>query len=465
MNPSENIMSELNILVVEDDDFQRRMLVKMLHSLKVLSVSEASDGRQAIEMIRGEKNKPVDIVICDLNMPTMDGLEFIRHLGEKKHNIAIIIASALSSKLLASTGKMAQLYGIKLLGVVEKPITLAKLQTLLAKFERTQNSLQQAVANTSFTLEKILQGIQNRQFEPYFQPIVNLKNGQLVGAEAMVRWKHPEQGVILPAAFVPQLEQSGNIDKLTFLMLEKSATACRLFQDKGHKLIFSVNLSLVSLDDTALADKITQLVRKAGIEPLSIVLEITASAAMTEDAHALENLARLSINGFPLSIDDYGAGFSSLHQLTLIAFSELKVDQYFVRNFADNEALRFVIEASIAMAHKLQLKCVADGVESQQVWDALKEVGCDMAQGDFIAPPMDIRSFYNFVVDQDNKATNSAAIPYQYYSQLKILVVDDDDFLRKFILDALSMLGYANIVDANSAQSALEHRVGNAIRI
>ena len=115
--------SELNILVVEDDDFQRGMLVKMLSFFGILSIADVGDGKQALEKIRGENAKPVDIVICDLNMPQMDGLEFLRHLGQEKHNIAIIIVSGLSSKLLSSAGMMAEMYGIKLLGAIEKPIS------------------------------------------------------------------------------------------------------------------------------------------------------------------------------------------------------------------------------------------------------------------------------------------------------------------------------------------------------
>lgn len=389
-------VNELNLLIVEDDDFQRRMAVKMLHSMGATSICDAGNGKQALEMIHGENINPVDIVICDLNMPEMDGLEFLRHLGQEHHNVAIIIISALGSKLLASAGKMAKLYGIKLLGAIEKPILLGQLKALLLKFERSENKWNQHIVMECFTLEEILQGISENQFEPFFQPKVNLKNGRLAGAEALARWAHPERGVISPYAFIPLLEQSGNIDNLTFLMLEKSATACRSLQDRCHTLTISVNLSLASLDDIALADKITQVVRKAGIDPQSIVLEITESAAMTDVAHALENLARLCMNGFALSIDDYGTGYSSLQQLTRIPFSELKIDQSFVKDFADNESLRIVVESSIDMAHKLHVKSIAEGVETQQDWDILKKVGCDMAQGYFIAKPMNLVSFVEF---------------------------------------------------------------------
>ncbi len=394
---------ELSILVVEDDDFQRKMAIKMLRTLEVSSITDVSDGKLALEMIRGENNVPVDIVICDLNMPEMDGLEFVRHMGHGHHDISIIIISALGNRLLASAVRMAKMYGVKLLGAVEKPIMLGQLKELLEKFDRSEVKWQRQPAVTeSFTLDEVLHGIRAKQFEPFFQPKVDLKTGRLVGAEALARWIHPERGVISPYAFIPLLEQSGNIDQLTFMMLEKAAAACRLFHDEGYIHSIAVNLSLVSLDDTTVADRITHVVRNAGLDTRHVILEITETAAMTDVAHALENLARLCMNGFQLSIDDYGTGYSSLQQLTRIAFSELKIDQSFVKDFADNEALRIVVESSIDMAHKLKVKSVAEGVETQQDWDTLKNVGCDTAQGYFIAKPMDMVSFLEFC--KENKS-------------------------------------------------------------
>lgn len=389
-------VNELNILVVEDDSFQRRTIVRMLRSLDVLSICDVSDGKQALELIRKENKNPVDIVICDLNMPEMDGFEFLRYLGQEQHNISIVIVSALGSKLLTTAGRMTKMYGVKLLGAIEKPILLDQLKGLFSKYERSENKWHQSAELVSFTLEEILQGVRAKQFEPFFQPKVDLKTKRLIGAEIMARWIHPELGMVDPHAFIPLLEQSNHIDELTFLMLRKATAACRSFHDKGCSIAVSVNLSLVSLDDITLADKITKVVRDNGIDPRYITLEITETAAMTEVAYTLENLARLCMNGFALSIDDYGTGYSSLQQLTRIAFSELKIDQSFVQDLANNEAARIVVKSSIDMAHQLKVKSVAEGVETQQDWDMLKNMGCDTAQGYFIAKPMNLDSFAGF---------------------------------------------------------------------
>ncbi|HTR00165.1 MAG TPA: EAL domain-containing response regulator [Candidatus Acidoferrum sp.] len=389
-------LPELRILIVEDDPGQRQLVGRMLRALGVHALDEAGDGEQAIRKIQQAVTAP-DIVLCDLNMPGMDGLEFLRHLGEQRHDIAVVIISGLSSKLLDSAGRMTRLHGIKLLGVLEKPVSLEQLKQLLLQYQRSEpKHYAPRMPATGFTLDEIREGIRAGQFEPYFQPKVDLKSGKVTGAEALARWNHPQQGVIGPNEYIPKLEKTGNIEDLTFLMLERAALACRLLRESGHALTIAVNLSLISLVDVSLANKITRVVCDAGIKPDNIVLEITESAAMTDNPHALENLVRLRMNGFTLSIDDYGTGYSSLQQLTRIDFGELKIDQSFVHDCADNDSLRIMVESSIEMARKLHVRSVAEGVETKRDWDVLKRMGCDIVQGHYIAKPMDLAAFIGF---------------------------------------------------------------------
>ena len=388
-------INALRILVAEDHNFQRKAVVHMLNSLGIEDVWQASNGKQALEILQG--GQVLDIVLSDLDMPEMDGMELIRHLSKQHLGISIIIMSSMDSTLITSVEKMARSYGLRLLGAVEKPLLLEQFRKLLVLHQQTQEKTAQTkVPAASFTLEEVLQAVRARQFEPFLQPKVGLQTGRLVGAEALARWVHPEQGVIGPHAFIPILEQSSNMEEFTFLMLEKAASACRLLHDKGHSLVMSVNLSLSSLSDTTLAERITQVVREAGVDPHHIILEITESAAMTDVAHALENLARLRMHGFSLSIDDYGTGFSSMQQLTRVPFSELKIDRSFVADCATNHHLRVIIESSIDMARKLRVKSVAEGVETQEEWDMLKSMSCDVAQGYFVAKPMNSAAFLDF---------------------------------------------------------------------
>ena len=451
-------IANLTVLVVEDDDFQRKIVVDILNSLGVRSIFSAGNGKQALDIVREMNSRPVDVALCDLNMPEMDGMEFLRHLGEQHRGTAVILISSVDRKVLSSVGRMTEMYGIQLLGIIEKPVLPENLKAHLLNLKAPAGMAQQAPSMT-FSLDEILQGIRADQFVPYFQPKVDMKTGRIFGAEALARWLHPTHGVIAPYAFIPLLEKTANIDDLTYCILRKAAAALRSFHDKGHLLTVSVNLSQVSLEDTALADKITQTVRAAGLEPQYVVLEITESAAMTNVAPALENLARLCMNGFALSIDDFGTGTSNLQQLARIAFSELKIDQSFAKEFAENKALRIVVESSINMAHQLMIKIVAEGVETQADWNALAAEGCDAAQGYFIAQPMDKTAFDEFIPTYEGKCKTSmpraAQEAIKKSSGTNVLVVDDDAFTRKIVLRVFRDLGYTNVVAADGAASAI----------
>jgi EAL domain-containing protein (putative c-di-GMP-specific phosphodiesterase class I)/CheY-like chemotaxis protein len=447
-------IGELNLLVVEDDVFQRQMIVQMLRSIGTVAIIEAGDGNQALAVLHAAESKSVDIVICDLNMPEMDGLEFLRHLSSESHQPEVVIVSGLDDKLLSSATRMAKMYGIRLLGTMQKPGTLVQLKDLLSKHIRGGKKLQPPEAAKTFAMEEILHGLRANQFEPFFQPKVDLKSGRLVGAEGLARWVHPEFGVVGPYAFIELMEQNGHIDELTFLILKKSAEACSEFHKNGHILTISVNLSLSSLDDVTLANKIINTVRQAGVDPHYIVLEITETTAMTESGHALENLTRLCMHGFVLSIDDYGTGYSSMQQLTRIAFGELKIDQSFVKDCAQNPSLHIVVKSSIDMAHRLHVKSVAEGVESQQDWDMLQSMGCDTAQGYFISKPLAKSAFADFMLNYIQPTQIPAKPGAKGQESMRILVVEDDKFVRGIIVRVLNDLRFTQIMDVDSAVDA-----------
>ncbi|MEW6025531.1 MAG: EAL domain-containing response regulator [Pseudomonadota bacterium] len=374
------------ILLVEDHDFQRRILARMLTALGAKQVLEAENGRTALALLDAAQSP--GLVICDLDMPEMDGMAFIRHLGSRLPDVPVIIASALDPALLGSVAKMADAYGVRLLGVLEKPVTRVHLAQLIAAGdgERPRRAVSPA---PSFTLAEIEAGIRNHEFVPFFQPKVDMRTGMVTGAEALARWRHPAQGIVAPYGFILTLEQAGRIDALTFLMLEQAAHATRRLREAGLDITVSVNLSTTSLADVTLADRVTQSVTACGVEPKHMVLEITETAAMTALAPALENLTRLRMKGFGLSIDDYGTGFASLAQLARVPFTELKIDQGFVTGCSENPNAHVIVEASLALARGLKLRTVAEGIETQADWDALRALGCDLAQGYFIARPMD----------------------------------------------------------------------------
>lgn len=391
------VANELTFLVIEDDDFQREVIIDILSRLGAKKVTEARSGTEALAILNSLSSSSIDIILCDLNMPEMDGMEFLRHIGTSHSSIATIIMSALDGALIESVRKMANAYGTSLLGAIEKPITPAQLETLFSIYKsRELKQRKEPNQESLFTLGEVLEGLTNGEFTPFFQPKIKLDTGKLIGAEALARWIHPQRGIIGPYAFIDLLEKSSNIDILTFTMLEESAKACNVMHTKGYKISMSVNLSLTSLADIKLADKITRIILESGVDPKYIILEITETAAMTEMAPALENLARLRMKGFGLSIDDYGTGYSSMQQISRIAFTELKIDQSFVREMTTSNISKVLINSSIEMATKLQMKCTAEGIETKNDWEQLKNMNCDLGQGYFIAKPMKFDDFVKF---------------------------------------------------------------------
>jgi len=381
-------IADLRFLVAEDDEFQRHWLKTMLAGLGAQHVLEAENGRIALGILQDE-NTRIDISLIDLNMPDMDGIELVRHLANLGYQGAVVLVSALDSALLFSVETMSRAYGINLLGTVEKPATPEALQKLIEQYQPSQLHAEKSdKASLMFTLEEIQRGLQDEQFEPLFQPKVELSTGKVKAMEAFVRWHHPQHGLVSPAAFIPTLEASGHMEALTWVVIEKSVAACRAWHDAGLLLSVSINLSASSLLEPGLADRILEHIAGHGVAPHYITFEITELTAMTDTPVCLENLARLRMKGFGLSVDDYGTAQSNMQQLLRIPFLDLKIDRSFVAGAAQNQQMHIALSSSLELARKLRRISVAVGVETREDWDLLRELGCTYAQGYYIAKPM-----------------------------------------------------------------------------
>jgi EAL domain-containing protein (putative c-di-GMP-specific phosphodiesterase class I)/CheY-like chemotaxis protein len=379
---------DLHFLVVEDHGFQRWIAANLLEGIGAEYVFSAPDGQAALDLLAC-REPPIDIIVTDLDMPRMDGMEFIRHLAASKYPVALILASSMERSLVASVETMTRAYGLNLLGAITKPLTPKKLQEAILAY----TSPAERSPTPSFTVEQIAHGLMKGEFEPFFQPKVELTTQLLTGAEAIARWRHPTGGIIRPAAFISAMEESGLIEDLTEVMLTGAASHCRAWRKAGLDITVSVNLSLKSLDDVTLADRVTALVETQGLQPQHIIFEVTESAAAGDLGRSLENLARLRMKGFGLSIDDYGTGYSSMERLTRVPFTELKIDQTFVKNASSQSTSRAVLESSLEMALKLGIMAVAEGVESRSEWELVRNLGCPLAQGYFVARPMEAGEF------------------------------------------------------------------------
>jgi EAL domain-containing protein (putative c-di-GMP-specific phosphodiesterase class I)/CheY-like chemotaxis protein len=387
-------IAEVNFLVAEDDPVQSWALAVMLKKLGGTRITEVADGQQALIVFQNDSLEPVDIALIDLNMPNMDGMELIRHLAKGDCHASIILVTAHDRALLFSVETMTKAYGINLLGTIEKPATPDKLQALLKEYAGSNGGKNKAKASLpDFSLGDVLQGMAEHQFEPFFQPKVELKTGYIKGAEAFARWRHPQYGVITPAAFLPVLEAHGKLDELNWTIIEQSVAACRTWHDLEFPIAVSINLSLSSLAQPGFTERISECIMRHGIEAEYVILEITESAVLASDPQFWESLARLRMKGFGLSVDDYGTGNSNIQMLARIPFSELKIDRSFVAGASENQALSIVLNSCLTLSRSLNRYSVAVGVETKQDWDFLQGMGCTCAQGYYIAKPLEGAAF------------------------------------------------------------------------
>lgn len=221
----------------------------------------------------------------------------------------------------------------------------------------------------------------------YFQPKIEISSDQLCGVEALVRWDHPERGILSPDTFVPLVERSGLMDSMTAIVLEKSLQQLRAWLDDGFNLHMAVNISAQGLQDNHLEIVIDELLTKYSIQPELLILEITETAIATDQARAQETIQSMVKNGLKFSIDDFGTGYSSLAVLRSLPVNELKIDRMFINDLAHPDGIS-IVEYCINLGHTLGMSVVAEGVQSQSDLDILKHLGCDVAQGFWFARPM-----------------------------------------------------------------------------
>ena len=387
----------LTFLVVEDQPLRNRRFCKLLQALGAGRVLSADAARRALEIL--EIGRPrVDVVLCDLAMPDMDGIAFIRAMAERKLAIPLVIATYLERRLIGSIEAVAAEYGVPILGTIEEPVSTRKLQAILELYPLPALSASgdAAMPRSPFAPDELAGALRNGQFETRFQPKVRMTTGDVCGAEALVRWRHPRHGLISPRDFLPAIEAWGLMDALTWQVLRSAAESCRAWRDSGLDVNVSINLSALSLDDVLFADRLADAVAEAGLEARHLFLELTESSAARDLGRKLENLSRLRLLGFGLSIDDYGTGYSSMYRLSRIPFTELKIDREFVRRAPTGASSRALLESSLQLAAKLGICAVAEGVETEREWKLLQSLDCPVAQGFYIARPMSAIEFLHW---------------------------------------------------------------------
>ena len=380
-------MTIFSIHIIEDEQHTANLLgdIVKLMGYKANIYTQAQDF-----FATNKQFQENSIIILDLNMPEMDGIEVIRRLAKVANAPALILVSGYDQGVLHSAEQLAQAHALSVIASLTKPLEVKILQSVIQKYIQNKPSENTKVPldELCLTVSELKTAILKNQLVVHYQPQINLKKGTLSGVEALVRWQHPEHGIIYPNLFIPLAENSGLINGISEEVIKQAVAQAMSWKEAGLVTQISVNLSANDIKSLTLPEQLGYLFNSIQLDPSMVTLEVTESSLMEELATSLDILTRLRMKGIELSIDDFGTGYSSLSQLYRVPFTELKIDLSFVTKMSHDDEARGIVKTCIMLGHELKMRVVAEGVEDKQTLNLLKQLECDIAQGFYIAKPM-----------------------------------------------------------------------------
>ncbi len=380
-----NSYSVISVALVDDNiafcELLRRFLQSIGYDVKVFSCSKLF-----LQQICND----YDIILLDLFMPDPDGIAVIRHLAGQHYQGGILLMSGHEQVVLKAAFELAKAQHLQMLGSISKPFALEEIQAVLNDFFSSQRSTKNVDEhNYQPSYDDIKHALQLSQFELYYQPQIELTTGKFVGFEALLRWNHPNYGLIMPDRFVPVAERCFELmQHLTAEVIRLTITQLVNWARNDHRVKVSINVSMLNLVELDFPDRLLDKLIAANLSPEQLKLEVTETAIMSEVVNSLDILLRLKMKGFVLSIDDFGTGYSSLVQLHRIPFSELKIDRSFITDLVHNSESQIIVETCIQLAKRLGLTVVAEGIEDERAKNILVDLGCNVGQGYFWSKPL-----------------------------------------------------------------------------
>lgn len=395
-------MSDYNRLLIVDDEAELRSMFRDVAEDMGFAVAEA--GNQEDFITAYDRLDPT-AVLLDLTMPDIDGVELLRDLGERGCTAPIILASGQDERVISTAQRLGRMFGLTMLDVLQKPVAVSALESAL------QGVWVEAAGITPEALE---QAVAMDRFVPHFQPKIDLQNGEtypIIGSEALIRWMHPTRGLVMPGEFIGIAEDSNLIGSITEVLLRKTIAELTSWQHQGLALPVSINLSAKQLTDLCLPDRIASQLSEAGLDSKLLAVEITEQAAMSDVRKAADILTRLRLKNIAVSLDDFGAGYSSLAEIYRLPLSELKFDRSLIMDLDHDPDARTVVKALIALAHELGMPVCAEGIETVETAEFLRDIGCERAQGFLFSRPVPADAYLDLVRAQTEKSADAEGLP------------------------------------------------------
>jgi len=370
------IDSVRRLLVVDDEPVQCLIVTRAMTAFGFATDSAVSleDATSRIARHR------YDVIILDLSLGEREGISLLRLIAASPNDPVVIFITRLDDRVRAASIRFATELGLRVAGALAKPVGPKALRALLDNPPPRRNHHRQPQPMPP-TVEELRDALEQHRIVTAFQPKVTLSNGQVVGVEALARWRHPPRGPVPPEVFIRLAEQSGLIVSLTRRILTDALAACRRWRRNHPACGVAVNISPLVLTNPDLPEEIEAMLLHHGLSPGALVAEITESTFIANPLPAMELLTRLRIKGIGLSMDDFGTGYSSLLTLLRLPFTELKIDRSFIASCETDKEAWKIIRATISLARELGLSVVAEGVETEAVANRLLTAGCQIGQG------------------------------------------------------------------------------------
>jgi EAL domain-containing protein (putative c-di-GMP-specific phosphodiesterase class I) len=375
------MMTRQRILILDDDQEIGEIVAATAQGLGMDCIT-TSDSNDFVAALTPE----VTLILLDLVMPKVDGIEILHLLGEQRCRAGIIVMSGVGKRVVESAESLATMLGLSIVDHLIKPFSIAQLEEVLLRTRKPEIELGAKPDNDlSFNAADLTRALEKEEFVLHYQPQIEIATGRCLGTEVLVRWQRPGFGLIGPDAFIDFAEEFDLIDDLTWYVIKRAMSEMGAVTDhEGETLSLSFNVSVLSLRRLTFPDNLIAIASENGVLAEKIILEVTETGLIRDLSKTLAVLTRLRMRKVRLSIDDFGTGYAMMQQLRLIPANELKIDKSLLEHL-HLDSQRVVVQKMIELSDALDMVSVAEGVETREQLEYLRAKGCDMAQGFFFS--------------------------------------------------------------------------------